>query len=109
MESKDQIKKRLKNKYGIELTPNSDFTQLSDEILANAHLYDWGDKVSIQANVEMSRRLKEVTDRFEKTMISIDRKNTKLQRKIFVLSTIVAFLAITQIVPMIDIILRWLN
>jgi len=47
MESKEQIKKRLKDKYGVELTPNSDFTKLPDEILANAHLYDWYDKVSI--------------------------------------------------------------
>src|SRR3989344_5704081 len=83
MESKEQIEKRLNDKYAVELTPNSDFTKLPDEILANAHLYDWYDKVSIQANVEMSRRLKEATSKFEKTMISIDRENAKLQRKVF--------------------------
>ena len=61
MESKEQIKKRLKDKYGIELTPSSDFTnKLPDEILANAHLYDWYDKVSIQANVEMFRRVQRI-------------------------------------------------
>jgi len=109
MESKDQIKKRLKEKYDVELTQNSDFTKLPDEILANAHLYDWYDKVSIQANVEMSRRLKEATSRFEKTMISIDLENTKLQRKVFALSVIAVILAVTQIVTMIDIIIRWLN
>ena len=109
MESKEQIKKRLNDKYAVELTPNSDFTKLPDEILANAHLYDWYDKVSIQANVEMSRRLKEATSKFEKTMISIDRENAKLQRKVFVLSVIAVILAVTQIVPMIDIIIRWLN
>lgn len=109
MESKEQIKKRYKDEFGKELTPDSDFTKLPDEILANAHLYDWYDKVSIQANVEMSRRFKEAISRFEKTMISINRENTKLQRKIFVLSIIAAILAVTQIVPMIDIILRWLN
>lgn len=62
METKEQIKERLKKKYGAELTPNSDFTKLPDEILANAHLYDYYDKVSIQATVEMSRRLKNIID-----------------------------------------------
>jgi len=109
MESKDQIKKRLKEKYDVELTPNSDFSKFPDIILANAHLYDWGDKVSIQANVEMSRRLKEVIYQFEETMVSIDRENAKLQRRIFTLSVIAIILAITQIVPMIDTIIKWLK
>lgn len=109
MNPKEDIKKQYKSKYGIELMPNSDFTKLPDEILANAHLYDWYDKVSIQANVEMSRRLKEATSKFEKTMIAIDRENAKLQRKVFVLSVIAVILAVTQIVPMVDIIIRWLN
>ena len=47
-----------KEKFGVSLSSDSDFTKLPDEILANAHLYGWHDKVSIQANVEMSRRLK---------------------------------------------------
>lgn len=68
METKEQVLVRLKRKYNIELTPQSDFTQIPDEILVNAHLYDWYDKVSIQANVEMSRRLKNATEKSTRRM-----------------------------------------
>jgi len=68
METKEQIKEQLKKKYNTELTPQSDFTKMPDEILANAHLYDWYDKVSIQANVEMSRRLKNATEKSTRRM-----------------------------------------
>ena len=63
MESKEQIKNRLRQKYNIEITPQSDFTIIPDEMLANAHLFDWYDKISIQANTEMTRRLKDATDK----------------------------------------------
>ncbi|OHA53926.1 MAG: hypothetical protein A2Z62_00315 [Candidatus Terrybacteria bacterium RIFCSPLOWO2_02_42_20] len=92
MESKEQIKKRLKDKYGVELTPNSDFTKLPDEILANAHLYDWYDKVSIQANVEMFRRFKE--------------SNNKAQRTTLLFSILAGVVAILQII---DFISNYLN
>ena len=87
MEGKEQIKNDLKNMFGVELTPTSDFTKLPDEILANAHLYDWYDKVSIQANVEMSRRLKVAVQSLEKTIINLDRSfvasaNKELHEKI---------------------------
>ena len=92
MESKEQIKKRLKDKYGIELTPSSDFTKLPDEILANAHLYDWYDKVSIQANVEMFRRFKE--------------SNEKAQRTTLLFSIIAGVVAVMQII---DFVSKYLN
>ncbi len=84
METKEQIRKRLKEKYGVELSPNSDFTKLPDEILANAHLYDWYDKVSIQANVEMFRRFKE--------------SNYKAQRTTLLFSLLAGVAAVMQII-----------
>src|SRR3989304_7969800 len=104
MESKEQIKKRLKDKYGVELTPNSDFTKLPDEVLANAHLYDWYDKVSIQSNVEMSRRLKPAVQSLEKTIVNLDGKNEKLQKRIFWLTVVGVALAATQIVQVLEIV-----
>lgn len=108
MANREEIKSNLKNKYGVELTPNSDFTELPDEILANAHLYDYGDKVSIQANVEMSRRLKSAVQSLEKTIINLDGKNEKLQKRIFWLTVVGVALAATQVVQVIDIIKNWL-
>ena len=87
METKQQILARLKAKYNTELTPQSDFTKLPDEILANAHLYGWYDKVSIQANVEVSRRLNEA--------------NSKSARRIELLTKVLVFLAVVQILIMI--------
>ncbi|HOM33189.1 MAG TPA: hypothetical protein PK168_01160 [Candidatus Paceibacterota bacterium] len=87
METKKQIKEQLKKKYNTELTPQSDFTKMPDEILANAHLYDWYDKVSIQANVEMSRRLKNATE--------------KSTRRMEYLTYVLVFLGLVQIVVMI--------
>lgn len=109
MESREQIKNNLKNTYGIELTPNSDFTKLPDEILTNAHLYDWYDKVSIQANVEMVRRLKIAIQSLEKTTVNLDQKSEKLQRGIFLLTVIGVVLAATQIVPVLEIVKTWLK
>lgn len=86
METKERIKERLKKKYNTELTPQSDFTKIPDEILANAHLYDWYDKISIQANVEMSRRLKDATDK------SASQTNR--------LTKVLVFLAVVQILIM---------
>src|SRR3989344_3769714 len=108
METKEQIKERLKKEYNTELTPNSDFTKLPDEILANAHLYDWYDKVSIQANVEMSRRLKTSLQCLEKTIVNLDGKNEKLQKQIFWLTLVGLIFTATQIVQVIDIIKNWL-
>ena len=108
METKEQIKERLKKEYNTELTPNSDFTKLPDEILANAHLYDWYDKVSIQANVEMSRRLKTSLQGLEKTIVNLDGKNEKLQKQIFWLTLVGLIFTATQIVQVIDIIKNWL-
>lgn len=109
MEGKEEIKNNLKSKYGIELTPNSDFTKLPDEILANAHLYDYYDKVSIQANVEMSRRLKISVQSLEKTIVNLDEKNEKLQKRILWLTVVGVALAATQIVQVIEIVRGWLN
>ena len=109
MESKEEIKNNLKSKYGIELTPNSDFTKLPDEVLANAHLYDWYDKVSIQANVEMSRRLKTAVQSLEKTIVNLDGKNEKLQKRIFWLTIVGVALAATQIIQVLEIIKTWLK
>lgn len=107
MENKAEIKSNLKNKYGIELTPNSDFTKLPDEILANAHLYDWYDKVSIQANVEMSHRLKTAIQGLEKTIVNLDGKNEKLQKRIFWLTVVGVTLAAVQFIQVIEIIKGW--
>lgn len=109
MESKEEIKNNLKSKHGVELTPNSDFTKLPDEILANAHLYDWYDKVSIQANVEMSRRLKTALQGLEKTIVNLDSKNEKLQKQIFWLTVVGVALAATQIFQVIEIVRGWLS
>ena len=109
METKKQIKERLNKEYNTELTPNSDFTKLPDEILANAHLYDWYDKVSIQANVEMSRRLKTAFQGFEKTIVNLDSKNEKLQKQIFWLTVVGVALAATQIFQVIEIVRGWLS
>ncbi|MBI2122474.1 MAG: hypothetical protein HYT98_05175 [Candidatus Sungbacteria bacterium] len=92
METKEQVKEQLKKKYNTELTPNSDFTKLPDEILANAHLYDWYDKVSIQANVEMFRRFKE--------------SSNKAQRTTLVFSILAGVVAVLQII---DFISKYLN
>ena len=108
METKEQIKERLKKGYGIEPMLNSDFTKLPDEVLANVHLYDWNDKVSIQANVEMSRRLNIAIHALEKTIVNLDVKNEKLQTKVFWLTVVGVTLAATQIVQVIDIIKNWL-
>lgn len=109
METKEQIKERLKKEYNTELTPNSDFTKLPDEILTNAHLYDWYDKVSIQANVEMARRLKTALHGLEKTIVNLDGKNEKLQKRIFSLTVVGVALAATQIIQVLDIIKTWLG
>ena len=109
METREQIKEQLKKGSGIELTPNSDFTKLPDEMLANAHLYDYGDKVSIQANVEMSRRLKIVVESLEKNIIHFDGKNQKLQNKIFWLTVVGVVLSTTQIIQAVDVVRNWLN
>ena len=109
MENKEEIKSSLKSKYGIELTPNSDFTKLPDEILANAHLYDWYDKVSIQANVEMPRRLKTAVQSLEKTIVNLDGKNEKLQKQIFWLTVIGLIFTATQIVQVLEIVKTWLR
>lgn len=109
MENKEQIKSNLKSKYDIELTPNSDFTKLPDEILANAHLYDWYDKVSIQANVEMSHRLKVAIQGLEKTIVKLDGKNEKLQKRIFWLTVVGLIFTATQIVQVLEIIKTWLK
>ena len=109
MESKEEIKNNLKSKYGIELTPNSDFTKLPDEVLANAHLYDWYDKVSIQANVEMSRRLKTAVQSLEKTIVNLDGKNEKLQKRIFWLTVVSLIFTATQIAQVIEIVRGWRN
>ena len=109
METKEQIKERLKKEYNAELTPNSDFTKLPDEILANAHLYDWYDKVSIQANVEMSRRLKTALQGLEKTIVNLDGKNEKLQKQIFWLTVVGLIFTATQIVQVLEIVKTWLK
>lgn len=109
MENKEEIKTNLKSKYGVELTPNSDFTKLPDEILANAHLYDWHDKVSIQANVEMSRRLKIAVQSLEKTIVNLDGKNEKLQKRIFLLTVVGLIFTATQIVQILEIVKTWLK
>ena len=109
MEGKEQIKNDLKNMFEVELTPTSDFTKLPDEILANAHLYDWYDKVSIQANVEMSRRLKVAVQSLEKTIINLDGKNEKLQKRIFWLTVIGLIFTATQIVQVLEIVKTWLK
>lgn len=109
METKEQIKERIKKEYGAELTPNSDFTKLPDEILANAHLYDWYDKVSIQANVEMSRRLKIAVQNLEKTILNLDGKNEKLQKQIFWLTVVGLIFTATQIVQVLEIVKTWLK
>jgi len=109
MENKEKIKSNLKSKYDIELTPNSDFTKLPDEILANAHLYDWYDKVSIQANVEMSRRLKTAIQSLEKTIVNLDGKNEKLQKRIFWLTVVGLIFTATQIVQVLEIVKTWLK
>ena len=109
MEGKEQIKNDLKNMFGVELTPTSDFTKLPDEILANAHLYDWYDKVSIQANVEMSRRFKVAVQSLEKTIINLDGKNEKLQKRIFWLTVIGLIFTATQIVQVLEIVKTWLK
>lgn len=109
METKEQIKERLKKEYNTEITPNSDFTKLPDEILANAHLYDWYDKISIQANVEMSHRLKTAVQGLKKTIINLDGKNEKLQKQIFWLTFISLVFTATQIVQVVEIINTWLK
>src|SRR3989338_4137974 len=109
MENKEEIKTNLKSKYGVELTPNSGFTNLPDEMLANAHLYDWYDKVSIQANVEMSRRLKTAVQSLEKTIINLDSKNEKLQKRIFWLTVVGLIFTATQIVQVFEIVKTWLK
>lgn len=109
METKEQIKERLKKEYNTEITPNSDFTKLPDEILSNAHLYDWYDKVSIQANVEMSRRLKTAVQGLEKTIINLDGKNEKLQKRIFWLTVVGLIFTATQIVQVLEIMKTWLK
>jgi len=109
MEGKEQIKNNLKKMFGVELTPTSDFTKLPDEILANAHLYDWYDKVSIQANVEMSRRLKVAVQSLEKTILNLDSKNEKLQKRIFWLTVVGLIFTATQIVQVLEIVKTWLK
>jgi len=109
METKERIKERLKKEYNTELTPNSDFTKLPDEILANAHLYDWYDKISIQANVEMSRRLKTAVQSLEKTIVNLDGKNEKLQKRIFWLTVVGLIFTATQIVQVLEIVKTWLK
>ena len=109
METKERIKERLKKEYNPELTPNSDFTKLPDEILANAHLYDWYDKISIQANVEMSRRLKTAVQSLEKTIVNLDGKNEKLQKRIFWLTVVGLIFTAPQIVQVLEIVKTWLK
>src|SRR3990167_6015044 len=109
METKERIKERLKKEYNTELTPNSDFTKLPDEILANAHLYDWYDKISIQANVEMSRRLKTAVQSLEKTTISLNKRGEKIQKTILWLTIASVILGITQIPQAVEIIKNWFS
>lgn len=109
MEGKEEIKNNLKSKHGVELTPNSDFTKLPDEILANAHLYDWYDKVSIQANVEISRRLKTAVQSLEKTIVNLDGKNEKLQKRIFWLTVVGLIFTATQVVQVLEMVKTWLR
>lgn len=109
METKEQIKERLKKEYDTELTPNSDFTKLPDEILVNTHLYDWYDKVSIQTNVEMSRRLKTALQGLEKTIVNLDGKNEKLQKQIFWLTVVGLIFTATQLVQVLGIVKTWLK
>ena len=45
---------------------SGDITKVPDEELANLHLQGWKDRYSIQANVEMSRRLKNQIEKFNK-------------------------------------------
>jgi len=82
---------------------------LPDEILANIHLYDWVDKVSIQANVEMSRRLKTAVQGLEKTIVNLDGKNEKLQKRIFWLTVVGLIFTATQIIQVLEIIKTWLK
>jgi hypothetical protein len=108
-ETKKEIKTRHQSKYGISITPDSDFTKLPDEILANAHLYDWVDKFSIQANVEMTRRLKTAVQSLEETTISLNKRGEKIQKIILWLTIVGVGLGITQIPQAVEIIKNWFN
>lgn len=52
--------------------------------------------------------LKSAVSSLEKTIVNLDSKNEKLQKRIFLLTVVGVALATTQIVQVIDIIKRWL-
>lgn len=89
----DKIITKLKEKYGDKgsLTLDSDFTELPDEVLANAHLYRLLDKASIQANVEMSRRLKDSIKRMNDS-------SEKYSKSLVLLSVVLLMIALLQLI-----------
>jgi len=89
----EELKKKYKKQYGIDsIDPNdSDFTKIPDEVLSNAHIYGYYDKVSIQAGVEMSRRLKNEI----KNLNKITDKASRITKR---LSIVLIFIGIIQLV-----------
>ncbi|MCD6470948.1 hypothetical protein J7K86_00215, partial [bacterium] len=74
----------------MPFSPDSDITKISDKELANLHLGGWKDRFSIQANVEMSRRLKNEIKKLRET-------SSKYSRALIWLTVLLAFLAGAQI------------
>ncbi len=54
-------------------------------------------------------KLQKAISKLESTIISLDEKNGKLQRRIFWLTVIGAIFAGTQIVQVVDILIRWIK
>jgi len=53
------------------------------------------------------RKLQKGIIKFEKTIVSLDDKNGKLQKNIFWLTIVGLILAATQIIQVIDVIIEW--
>ena len=95
---KEVIIEEYKKKFGISLNPDSDFTKLPDEVLANAHLYDWVDKLSVQANVEMSRRLKNAITEMDKSTTKYSKHLIWLTWALIGIGTVTVVTMIWQII-----------
>jgi uncharacterized membrane protein len=93
---RDKIIEKLKEKYGNKASIGSDldFTEIPDEVLANAHLFGLYDKVSIQANVEMARRLKDSIKEMNESTEKYSKKILNLTIIMFVVAFLQLFVSI---------------
>ena len=60
------------------------------------------------AVVEICKLKKSITE-LEETIVSLDNKNEKLQKRIFWLTVVGLVFTVTQIIQVIDIVIKWLK